>query len=448
MNKPDLRLQAAPADPFSNRRAWYVVILLATLYALSFVDRFILALLVQPLSAEFGLVDTQLGLLLGAGFAFVYSLAGLPLANLLDQGQRRRIVAAGAMVWSIATVASGFTRSFEMLAICRAFVAIGEAVLSPAAISLIADMFPANKRSLPVSIYASVPSVMGIGAFIVGGAALDLATHVGPALSMSAWRMTLVIVGVPGIFLSLLFLFSVREPERVKAAGSDDKTDLRAFFAYFRQTLGMFLPLFLGVGCGAIASYGIVSWTPTLLIRAYGVGAANAGYLFGGVVGSAALTAAFIWPSIARRMSRPGTADGLMRCLVVATLLSLPFLIAAPFASSSVPLLVALGLGNFMLACYAVIMSLSIQAYGQSRMRARLVATYLLFSNVLGATLGPFLIPVAAKLWPGDPKALGYGLALISGCVLPFAAFLFWLSLRTARLTALADGAPSGRLPA
>lgn len=111
-------------------------------------------------------------------------------------------------------------------------------------------------------------------------------------------------------------------------------------------------------------------------------------------------------------------------------------------------LLVALGLGNYMLACYAVIMSLSIQAYGQSRMRGRLVATYLLFSNVLGATLGQFLVPVAAKLWPGDPKALGYGLALISGCVLPFVAFLFWLSLRTARLTALADGAPSGRLPA
>jgi MFS family permease len=441
MTMLDTSLHKASTAAFSSRRAWYVVILLGTLYALSFIDRFILALLVQPLSAEFGLVDTQLGLLLGAGFAFVYSLAGLPLANLLDQGQRRKIVAGGAMVWSMATVASGFTHSFEMLAVCRAFVAIGEAVLSPAAISLIADMFPASKRSLPVSVYASVPSVMGIGAFIVGGAALDLATHIGPAVSTSAWRMTLVIVGVPGMALSVLFLLTVREPERVQAAGGENGTDLRAFFAYFRQTLGLFLPLFLGVGLGAIASYGLVSWTPTLLIRAYGIGAADAGYLFGAVVGSVALTAAFIWPSIARKISRPGTADGLMRCLVGATLLSLPFLIAAPFASNSVLLLVGLGLGNFMLACYAVIMSLSIQAYGQSRMRARLVATYLLFSNVLGATLGPLLVPVAAKLWPGDVHALGYGLALISGSVLPVVAFLFWLSLRAVKRMPLADAA-------
>jgi len=431
---------SADASSFSLGRAWYVVILLATLYALSFIDRFILALLVVPLSAEFDLVDTQMGLLLGAGFAFVYSLAGLPLANLLDQRQRRLIVVGGALVWSLATVMSGYANSFEMLAVCRAFVAIGEAVLSPAAISLIADMFPRNKRSLPVSLYASVAPVMGVGSFIVGGAALQLAGLIGPAIALSPWRMTLVIVGIPGILLALLFLITVREPPRQQAAGSDERTDLAAFLVYLRRNVTLFLPLFLGIGSGAIVSYGIVSWTPTLLIRAYGVSAAHAGYMFGMVVGSAALAAAFIWPIIARRISTPGTADGLMRSLLAGTLIAIPFLLFVPFASNSVALLVALGLGNFMLASYGILTSLSIQSYGQSRMRARLTATYLLFSNVLGATLGPLLVPVAAKWWPDDPHALGYGMTVVGVLILPAVAFLFWVSLRAAKRTSLADG--------
>src|SRR5690606_960344 len=127
---------------YSSRRAWYAICVLVLLYSLSFIDRFILSLLAPAVSEHLQLSDTQLGVLFGLGFGVVYALTGLPLAHLIDRRRRVPIVAAGVVLWSICTVASGFAPNFTGLLILRAGVAVGEAVLSPAAISIIADIFP------------------------------------------------------------------------------------------------------------------------------------------------------------------------------------------------------------------------------------------------------------------------------------------------------------------
>ena len=130
----------------SSAHAWYVVTLLTLGYILSFLDRNILVLLVEPIKADFDLSDTQMGLLMGLAFSIFYATMGIPLGWLADNMKRRTLVAAGMLVWSAATCLSGYTKSFLGLFTARVAIGAGEATLSPCAISLISDMFPERKR--------------------------------------------------------------------------------------------------------------------------------------------------------------------------------------------------------------------------------------------------------------------------------------------------------------
>ena len=126
----------------SRRRAWYTVTLLGLLYIISWIDRNILALLAQPVSQALGLDDRRMALLLGLGFALLYAVGGLLLGHFVDTRSRRVVVTVGIVTWSVATILSAFATSFGMMLVLRCGVAIGEAVLMPAAISLIGDLFP------------------------------------------------------------------------------------------------------------------------------------------------------------------------------------------------------------------------------------------------------------------------------------------------------------------
>ena len=130
-----------------------MVILMTIAYMFSFIDRYILGLLIDPIKADLGLSDTQIGLLLGPAFAIFYATMGLPLGYLADRVKRVWIVSVGVFVWSLATVASGFAQKFSQLFIARMGVGIGEATLSPCAISMITDSFPKKDRGKPIGFY-------------------------------------------------------------------------------------------------------------------------------------------------------------------------------------------------------------------------------------------------------------------------------------------------------
>jgi len=143
----------------SPRYAWYMVVILTLAYILSFVDRYILGLLIEPIKADLGLSDTQIGLLLGPAFAVFYATMGLPLGYAADRKRRTWIVAAGVFVWSFATAASGMAKSFAHMALARVSVGIGEATLGPCAMSMISDSFPREKRGRPIAFYTAALSL-------------------------------------------------------------------------------------------------------------------------------------------------------------------------------------------------------------------------------------------------------------------------------------------------
>src|SRR6185312_8222468 len=164
--------EPAPAGSPSLARAWYSVGVLFAVYILSFVDRQMVNLLVDPIRADLHVSDTQVSLLQGFAFAVFYTFMGLPIAWAADNYRRPGIIAAGLFLWSMMTAACGMARSFAALFLARIGVGVGEATLSPAAFSFIADAFPRNMVVRAVGIFASAQSVGGGIALIVGGAVI------------------------------------------------------------------------------------------------------------------------------------------------------------------------------------------------------------------------------------------------------------------------------------
>ena len=202
----------------SSLSAWYAVIVLLLAYVLSFVDRIIMSLLVIPIQKDLGISDTQMGLLMGLAFAIFYTVVGIPIARLSDAKSRKIIVSIGIFLWSIMTAVCGLARSFIELFLARVGVGVGEATLSPAAYSMIADYFPEEKLGKAIAVYQS-GALFGSGiAFIIGGAIVGLivnsnATSLPFLGELQPWQLAFIIVGLPGVLMALVML-TVKEPKR------------------------------------------------------------------------------------------------------------------------------------------------------------------------------------------------------------------------------------------
>lgn len=272
-----------PAPGYS----WYMVVLLTIVYIFSFIDRFILGLLIQPIQADLDLTDTQIGLLLGPAFAIFYVLMGLPFGWLADRKRRTFIVAAGLAIWSAATAVSGLARSFVGLFIARMSVGVGEASLSPCAMSLMADCFPKEKRGKPIAFYSMAISLGAGIAALTGAAVIAWATQSDyvsvPGLGdLAPWRVSLLIVGLPGLLLVPLVLF-LREPQRTVDTVTSNAQGIgyRAVFSYIRRrpaslfgvvwVFGYVILIGFSSSWGAAAFARTWGWSPVQYGQAIGI---------------------------------------------------------------------------------------------------------------------------------------------------------------------------------
>ena len=163
----------------SSFRAWTSVSILMLAYVLSFIDRQILNLLVGPIRRDLVISDTQMSLLMGLSFALFYTVCGIPLGRLADTRSRRGVIAVGILFWSAMTAACGMARLYWQFLLCRIGVGVGEAALSPAAYSLIADSFAPERRATAISVY-SMGVYLGSGlAFLLGGLVITFASAQG-----------------------------------------------------------------------------------------------------------------------------------------------------------------------------------------------------------------------------------------------------------------------------
>ncbi len=261
----------------SPRVAGYGLFILTLVYAFNFVDRQILVILQEPIKIEMGLSDTQLGLLSGFSFALVYITAGIPIAYWADRSNRRNIIAAALTVWSGMTALSGLAQNYSQLLLARIGVGIGEAGGSPPAHSMISDYYPPARRGTALAIYSTGVHVGVLLGFVLGGL---LAQAYG-------WRIAFMGVGIPGIVLAVILVFTVREPPRgrwesaVQAAYKPDLKETLATLSSYRS----FRYLAIGGGLTAFVGYGTGNFAPSFMVRNHGLEMGEVGIIlaiFGG----------------------------------------------------------------------------------------------------------------------------------------------------------------------
>ena len=224
-NRANTGNDVAAAPYPAATKGWFLVVMLTIAYIFSYVDRYVLGLLIEPVKADLLLTDEQIGWVIGPAFAIFYATMGLPLGWLVDRRRRTWIVATGITIWSLATAASGLAKNFWHLFLARMTVGVGEATLSPAAFSMIADSFPPEQRGKPIAFYTTALTLGGAIASYIGAGALVWAKSTAgtelPLVGLLApWQLVFVVVGAPGLVVALVF-FWLREPERRRNTAND-----------------------------------------------------------------------------------------------------------------------------------------------------------------------------------------------------------------------------------
>jgi MFS family permease len=278
-----------PADDSIRRyppafQGWWAVTVFAIAAVLSYTDRQILGLLVDPIRGDLHISDTEISILQGAAFAVLYSFVGLPLGRIADLVPRRALLVFAVVMWSFGTIVCGYANSFAALFGARLLVGIGEAALAPAAMSLIADFFPPTARATPTGVFLTGMVIGGGAAVGIGGALLSAAEHAMfahvPAVGVLApWREVLVVLGIVGLAVALLML-TLRDPNARSVTWQEARSRMLAFgdVAHaVRSQYATLLPLYAAMAIGSIIDYAIISWSPALLSRNFGYSAAEIG---------------------------------------------------------------------------------------------------------------------------------------------------------------------------
>lgn len=399
--------------------------MIAVLFAvtlLSQLDRQLPALLVRPLRAEFGISDTSFSLLQGYAFAIFYTLAGLPLGRLVDRGNRRNLVFFGLLFWSASTVVFAFAQSYTGLLVARVGVGIGEAVLAPAAYSMIADCVRADRRGRALAVYY-VSIAIGSGAsLLLGGWLLGAIPHEGLSLpwlgNLPAWRIAFLAAALPAIPLAAVLLLTVREPVRHEDAGDAAAavaSSIGDFVRHLRAHASTFARLLTYPTLLSIIGYGALSWAPALFDRRHGIPTSHAGVILGLIVAAAGASGTLLSGFLSDRWTARGVAAARLRVALAGMIVfAVPAvtwpLVASPTLAFALLFFTVFGLGMAQSAAPA-----AIQAVVPNRMRGQAIALYLLLAGLLGLGLGPTAVALLTDHLFHNDQMLPYSIALTAG---------------------------------
>ncbi len=419
---------------FRIGEAAWVVILMSVCFGFSYLDRNVLTILTQPIKHSLSLSDTQLGVLGGFAFSVFFFLGGLPLAWLIDRTNRIRLTAACIFVWSVATVMSGLSTGFTQLLVSRAFTAAAEAALIPAGLSIFADMLPV--RRIPLA-----SSVLMIGGFVGGGAALYLGgTFLTYFSSPEAphwflpqllpWQRVYLVIGLAGIVPVALLLLTTKEPARREILDVDKEVNenappIREVFSYFFVESGFYAPFILGVCAIFVVFYSVNAWFPAFLIRRFALSASEAGTYLGpafivfGIAGSLG-SQLFL-----RRLTPDNIVPRIVLLLGGICLVQIANLAALPFATSPSIAVCVYGIAVGVTGAVLSVMLVPIQLTVPNRMRGQTMSIAYCGVNLLGTGLGPFLVGFLNERLFGGGATLGMCMAAISVSSATIATILF-----------------------
>ena len=402
----------------SSARAYYCLILLMLMQSLNFLDRSVINILLDSIKKDLVLSDTVMGLLSGFAFVLFYSLFGIPVARLADNGNRKAIVSLGLLVWSAMTALSGLAQNLAQLALARFGVGIGESAGQAPAHSMISDYFPAEKRARALAIFQAGAYIGTFLGYFIGGWVNQY----------YGWRVAFAVAGLPGVLLAVLLYVTVAEPTRGQTERANRRADRASFGETVRFLLSQkcFVLTVLGSALLGFDLYAFSVWLPAFLGRVHHLNSGEIGTYAGIVRGACGPIGLFAGSLIVERLSQRDSKWQL-RAPAIASVLAFPVLVVA-LLTPSLPLAVlGFGVSGALLAFHMGPIFAVVQATARLRMRAMATASFYLAVTVLGLGVAPLIIGIANDyLQPTyGAVAIRYSL-LLPAAVTVFGGVLFW----------------------
>lgn len=427
-----------PAEVSPTRASsWFALAVFFVAAVLSYTDRQILNLIVDPLRQSLQIDDFQVSLLQGAAFAVTYALFGLVLGRWADTHNRRNLIAAGVLIWSGATVACGFATSFEQVFVARMLVGVGEATLAPAAISLIHDLFPDRRRGTAMAIFMT-GMVAGVGAAsLTGGALLEVFAQPAMDAALPAgfepWRAVLIAMGIPGIVVFLLLL-GVREPRRgrTRQIVAPEKRSLAHAFLELgseRRTLGF---LIAGIALATTVEYATGAWLPTLLMRVHGLSPSAVGAYLGTAIIVAGGAGTLLGGVISDALLRSGRKNARLLVPTFALMLALPTL-ALPLAADPHTVIALFAVYTALTAMATTSGIAAVQEVVGDTLRGFAMSLIAFANTAVGLGLGPSLVGFSTSFLLGGDAAVARSIVSVGVPLLCGALLMLWLAIASRR---------------
>ena len=426
---------------------WAAVLILSLIYAVAYVDRQILSLLVAPIRADLAISDTAFSLLHGLSFAVFYALFGIPIGWWVDRGNRPRILAAGIALWSLFTCLCGTSRSFLQLFLFRMGVGVGEATVVPVTYSLLGDYFPPERRGFAMGIFGS-GIYFGMGAALLIGSAVVGAFEAAGPIDLPAlgilrpWQLTMIAVGLPGLALALATLV-LREPRRGPAdtlaatAATHEDSPAPSRWAHYRASGAAIGMHHLAVTFMVMALYAILAWAPEHFRRSYELAAAESGLAIGVVVILSGTIGVIAGGAASDALVRRGRVSGRMLVLGAAALFAVPGSLLFALAPTSDAALAGMAVALVCLSALSSVGPAGLQDLVPARLRGFGGSIYQLVANLIGLGFGPTAVALITDYGFADDSRLAASLAI----ALP-------LMLAVAVMFALAGARPYARAAA
>ncbi len=395
-----------------------VLAMLLLVYIFNFLDRQILSILAQPVKADLGLDDAQLGMLGGLAFAVLYSTLAIPLALLADRTSRSWVITVSLAVWSAFTALCGTAQSFTSMFLFRLGVGVGEAGGVAPSYALIGDAYPPERRARALSIYS-----LGIPLGSAGGALLG-----GYIAQTVEWRTAFLVVGVLGLLVAIPFKLIVRDPPR-KAAPLG-QVPIWHVFGILAVKPSFWLLAF-GAAAGSMCGYGVAFWLPSMVMRSFGLNLGQVGQFFGALLLTGGVAGILLGGWLGDRMggrNKRWYALAPALCYVAGT----PLFIAGVLAGSWQAAFALFVLPQALVYVWLGPVLTAVQHLVPAHMRATASACFLLINNLIGLGLGSWVVGSLSKaLTPAYGAADGLRYAIAAGlCLYLVAGALMALASR------------------
>ena len=409
----------------SSQQAWYGVVILTLAYILSFLDRQLLSLVVTDVKSDLDLTDSQVSIILGFAFALFYTTMGIPIGRLADKKSRRTIIGIGITFWCFMTAATGIVKTYAQLFIARIGVGVGEATLSPSALSIISDYFPKEKRGTAMGFFNMGVSVGSGIALILGGQIVAYFADFPPIIlplvgQIYEWQALFIFIGIPGLLVALL-MSTIKEPSRKgkmtvvnESGSSSEEISIKDTIRFIYQRKEAYGWLFLSMACSVLIGYAFLSWLPTMYIRSYNIGIPTitlwlgVAFLIGGPFG--ATMSGWLGDKLYKKYNNSSHVMLFAYSMIILTVAAVLVPLMPNYQTATLMFIpqIVTAAGQTALAPVAMI------NITPNQLRGQVTAVYFFVISMTGYTLGPTSVALITDFIFKDESLIMYSMSIVS----------------------------------